>query len=326
MGRNSAIDMAKLMAAILVIGIHTHPLQDVSKQADFLLVEVFCRQAVPFFAICTGYYLCQAYLTTKQLKPVLSACKKVLKLYLGWSSFYFLIHLYDWYTTGTLCSDYVTGWFKSLIVSSSYFHLWYLSGLLYALPFFAVIVKWLPHRWLWPLIALLWCIQCFDYGYSSWSPHWLSRFNGLFGQMDALHTGLLRMLPLLLTGALMTKWSHFNMKTRTSLGVWLVMMVLLTAEALLLRHLGGTRYSYIFLTLPTTACLFAALLTLGSYVKVDTRRLAKISLTVYCIHPAFIWLLKDCIHHSFVMFTFVAVLSIGFSYAQYIMKTRFLKM
>ncbi len=52
-----SIDLAKFIAAILVIGIHTRPFCEISKICDFYFVEIICRLAVPFFAVCTGYYL-----------------------------------------------------------------------------------------------------------------------------------------------------------------------------------------------------------------------------------------------------------------------------
>lgn len=55
--RNSAIDLAKLIAALLVVGIHTRPCMDVSIDADFLFSGIVCHLAVPFFAVCSGYYL-----------------------------------------------------------------------------------------------------------------------------------------------------------------------------------------------------------------------------------------------------------------------------
>jgi serine/alanine racemase len=147
--RNSAIDIAKYVAAILVVGIHTRPFVDVSAELDFAFVEIVCRLAVPFFAVCTGFYLAKAITAQANLTSVLRSLRKVMVMYTGWSMIYLLIHLIDWHNSGTLCSEYLVGWCKSFFVSSSYYHLWYLSALIYALPIYALIIKLAPPDFIW---------------------------------------------------------------------------------------------------------------------------------------------------------------------------------
>lgn len=60
MVRNQTIDIAKFLAALLVIAIHTSLFEDLDGQLYFLFNSVLCRLAVPFFAATTGYYLCRA--------------------------------------------------------------------------------------------------------------------------------------------------------------------------------------------------------------------------------------------------------------------------
>ena len=46
-----ALDVAKLICALLVICIHTGPLLDVNIDANFVLVQVLARLAVPLFFV-----------------------------------------------------------------------------------------------------------------------------------------------------------------------------------------------------------------------------------------------------------------------------------
>ena len=55
--RDPLVDIAKFLCAIFVVGIHTRPLSGLSGLADFVLCDIIFRVAVPFFAVCTGYYL-----------------------------------------------------------------------------------------------------------------------------------------------------------------------------------------------------------------------------------------------------------------------------
>ena len=47
------LDRFRLIAALLVIAIHTSPLGSVSPEGDFYLTRVFARIAVPFFFMVT---------------------------------------------------------------------------------------------------------------------------------------------------------------------------------------------------------------------------------------------------------------------------------
>ena len=53
----SALDDFRLIAAVLVIAIHTSPLASVSAIGDFWLTRVLARIAVPFFFMVTGKFL-----------------------------------------------------------------------------------------------------------------------------------------------------------------------------------------------------------------------------------------------------------------------------
>ncbi len=88
MKRNTVIDLAKFVAAILVVAIHTYPFSDISKELDFFFVHTLCRLAVPFFAVCTGFYITTAFDidgNAKCMSPVWKSMRKVVKMYLGWS-------------------------------------------------------------------------------------------------------------------------------------------------------------------------------------------------------------------------------------------------
>ena len=203
--RNSNIDLAKFIASILVVAIHTRPFADVSDFVDFLFVDIICRVAVPFFAVCTGFYLAIAVWKKEMLLPVRRAFLKVLKMYLGWSLLFLLIHLYDWYSTNTLSVEYVIGWCMSLFISSSYFHLWYLVALLYALPVYGLFLKFVSRR-LYALFAvLLWVYHSISYGYLAYVPSAMQPFFLADTMYESLHIGLTRMLPLLLAGAWLTE-------------------------------------------------------------------------------------------------------------------------
>ena len=87
--RNNTIDFAKFIAAFLVVAIHTSLFSDVNQTLYFVFNELVCRLAVPFFAICTGYYLCLS-VNNGQFNKVWKQEWKLIKIYALWTFLYFL--------------------------------------------------------------------------------------------------------------------------------------------------------------------------------------------------------------------------------------------
>lgn len=50
------LDGFRVISALLVVSIHTSPLESISPDADWLLTRVIARIAVPFFFMSTGYF------------------------------------------------------------------------------------------------------------------------------------------------------------------------------------------------------------------------------------------------------------------------------
>lgn len=50
------IDIFKFIAALLVVAIHTTPLEDISAKGNFYFENMLCRIAVPFFFAASGFF------------------------------------------------------------------------------------------------------------------------------------------------------------------------------------------------------------------------------------------------------------------------------
>ena len=55
--RLPAIDFFKWLSSILVICSHVRPFIGISENIDFVFTQLFCRIAVPFFWMCTGFFI-----------------------------------------------------------------------------------------------------------------------------------------------------------------------------------------------------------------------------------------------------------------------------
>ena len=53
----TGIDYFRIIAAFLIIAIHTSPFTTYSYTADFILTRIIARVAVPFFFMTSGFFL-----------------------------------------------------------------------------------------------------------------------------------------------------------------------------------------------------------------------------------------------------------------------------
>ncbi len=51
------IDGFRVIAALLIIAIHTYPFASLSQEIEFMFTHVLARVAVPFFLMVTGFLL-----------------------------------------------------------------------------------------------------------------------------------------------------------------------------------------------------------------------------------------------------------------------------
>lgn len=291
--RNPSVDIAKFLCAIFVIGIHTRPLSGLSEVADFVLCDIIFRVAVPFFAVCTGYYLTRK-LDSNDGKSgwgtVKSLSFRVFLLYVLWSLFYLIVLSFSWYKAGILELSSYVGWFKSFLLGSSYFHLWYLAQLFWALFPFYLIVKYVNPKLHTLLACLLWLLGAFAYVYSDvlgigqGFVRAYNRFGALTGMVG-------RMLPLLLVGSILARRPVG--KYNTFVCISLLFLVCLSIEVFLLKDKGASRFSYVLSTLPLAFFLFDSIKRNAFNPRIDTRMISKASMNIYFLHPAIVLLLAS---------------------------------
>ena len=98
MNRNknySGIDCFRLIAALLIIAIHTSPLASLSETGDFILTRVSARVAVPFFFMTSGFFLISRYaLSVSKLGTFM---KKTALIYGAAILLYIPVNIYNGY-------------------------------------------------------------------------------------------------------------------------------------------------------------------------------------------------------------------------------------
>ncbi|MFA4137389.1 MULTISPECIES: serine racemase VanT catalytic subunit [unclassified Brevibacillus] len=123
------LDRFGIIAAILLITIHTFPLLSISEWADFTLRQTIARVAVPFFFMCTGFFFMQKLGSdrNKNASMLKQFLWKVGKLYLLSILLYLPVNVYGGYFTDGFT---VFTAVKDLLFNGTLYHLWYFPGIM----------------------------------------------------------------------------------------------------------------------------------------------------------------------------------------------------
>lgn len=120
-------DIAKLIMSIIIIAVHTNPLNSISEVSNFYLVNTLGRIPVPIFFAIAGYLL---YSKLKKQpnnykKIVKSYLKRISIIYIIWSVIYFIPYMH---TNPSLLR--VIKFIPRLLTKGVYSQLWYMQALI----------------------------------------------------------------------------------------------------------------------------------------------------------------------------------------------------
>ena len=127
--RNNSIDCFRLICALLVVSIHTHPFEDQNELLGYIFVQVLPRIAVPFFFCVSGFYYIRQLEAGK--KCILRTLFKVFKVYLVWSAIYLIVDIIISLLTSSFSFvTYLKNFIIDFIFYGTYYHLWYIIALM----------------------------------------------------------------------------------------------------------------------------------------------------------------------------------------------------
>lgn len=270
-----ALDRFRLLAAVLVVCIHTGPLASFGAAADFWLCRIFARIAVPFFFMASGYFLARGQWkhTGKFLRKTLAAYAAAVLLYLP-------LNLYG--------GGYSPlEWAGKLLADGTLYHLWYFPAVILGM----VLARNLARLGMPAALAIAGALYLVGLGGDSYFglaarlPAAAGFYGRLFQVFSYSRNGLFFAPLFLLLGAAGRRWSVRVSALGTGLG-----MLLMSAEGFALRALDWQRHDSMYLTLPVCMVfLFSLLLERNQG---EDRRARRISLLVYLLHPLMIVLVR----------------------------------
>lgn len=337
------LDRFRLIAALLVIAIHTSPLASFSGEADFFLTRVLARIAVPFFLMVTGFFF------PSDPDKLRKSLKKLCLLYGGSILLYLPLGLY----AGHYRALYLTDALRMLLFDGSFYHLWYFPAAITGIILVFALKRVLRLRWVCVISVVLYVIGLFGdsyFGLAEKLPPVKAAYEGMFRLFSYTRNGIFMAPVFLVLGILIRKYSLKALRLsalRYALCL-LVSFACMTAEAFTLHNLRLQRHDsmYVFL-LPVMVSLFLLLLSLPETAAprrttavpiagaATPRRtaVASAAMWIYLLHPAFIVLVRAAakllhltgllVDNSLLHYLAVSILSVAAGLALSFLQTRF---
>jgi serine/alanine racemase len=315
------LDAFKIIAALLVICIHTSPLATFSGDADFFLTRVVARIAVPFFLMVSGFFILPEYLFEKSSnpRPLMRFLKKAALLYAVAMAIYLPINIY----AGQLKGLDVMGVFRMVIFDGTFYHLWYLPALILGVVMVYLLGRKLPFRAILIVTLLLYVIGLMGdsyFGAVSTVPVLSTLYGAMFHLFSYTRNGLFYAPIFLIMGA----WFGHSTKTYTtklSAICFALSMVLMSIEGFALHHLGWQRHDSMYIAL--LPCMYFLYRLVMEWNPKPRPSLRVISTWIYLIHPFFIVVVRGVSHatgltdllvqNSLIHYLAVSVLSVLFT-------------
>ncbi|MCM1063356.1 MAG: serine racemase VanT catalytic subunit [Eubacterium sp.] len=332
------LDRFRLLAALLVIAIHTSPLGTFSSEGDFFLTRVLARIAVPFFFMVTGQFVAGKFIPAnnepqvREMNPLEPwttppGGHRVLSRYLRKISILYVFAIILYLPVGIYAGHYHGMTFMSVLkmalFDGTFYHLWYFPACLLGIVLVYLMSRFLKLRGILMVSAILYLVGLPGdsyFGLAQKMPA-LRAIYGFFFQICSYTRNGLFFAPLFLAlGAWCAKGSRRG--TAVHLTAFLLSFLLMTAEAFILRHFSWQRHDSMYLMLvPVMISLYRLLLSLPCSCGKTEKYFRSASLWIYILHPAFIIAVRGAakilhltpllVENSLIHYLAVSTLSVG---------------
>ncbi|GAB6108332.1 serine racemase VanT catalytic subunit [Fusibacter bizertensis] len=315
------IDTFKLIAALLVVSIHTSPLWSFSQSGDFLLTRVAARIAVPFFLMVSGFFILPQYLFEKKhdVRMLMHFLKKATLLYAVAIIIYLPLNLYAGHFKGLNLWDI----FRMVLFDGTFYHLWYLPASILGVLIVYLLGRFFSFKVILGITLGLYGIGLMGDSYFymiSNVPIFSSIFNAMFHVFSYTRNGLFY-APIFLTMGAWFGHADRALKINISTECFAITMILMALEGLALHHLRWQRHDSMYLLLlPCMYFLFQLVLSWDHKAR-PTLRIA--STWIYLIHPLIIVVVRGIakitatsdflVENSLIHYFTVSILSVIFA-------------
>lgn len=314
--RVNSIDIVRLFCAVLVVAIHT---QAITWFPDLQNgnIQVLTRIAVPFFFCTSGYFLQKKYCKQGNA-AILDALISTIRLYAALSVVYFVLIFLQ---NPALLQSSKKWMVMDFLFNGSYYHLWYLVGMIYSFAAIYIVCRLNLSRFLFPASIVLYFIGLLGTSYYALG----SKIPGLCLLFDS--SWFLGMRRILLMGIpfVVLGWTIAGRKGMTkspTAAILAMTTVLFVAEIIIITVSGVSRSVVITVFLyPLLYLIFELCLAnpLANLTKIASTCKSVANFT-YFWHPAVILLFSGMICNRFMLFIAVSAACILLGFAVYRVK------
>jgi hypothetical protein len=141
---HNGIDLFKIIMAIFVVAIHTHPLKNYEFGFFGKIYGMFLSSAVPFFFISSGFLLFEKIDDLVNLERVWKYLIKIIKLYCIWTLIYMPLTVYDYIINDHSILMDLLLFIRGLFFIGEHYNswiLWYLLSLIYSIFLIGILLK-----------------------------------------------------------------------------------------------------------------------------------------------------------------------------------------
>ena len=275
---NKLIDDLRIIAAILVVAIHTAPLFEYNEFISYFITNIIGRLAVPYFFVLSGYFLFKKFKhqnDEERMETFVKTEKNLLIMY----GLTLIIYIPVWlYLHGLDFGKFVV----DLLWNGMHYHLWYFPALIVGVGIVYFLYNRLNTRKTFILLALLYLFGSIFNVYGTVLPE--SFVTGVMGVIGNPRNGIFFAPLFIFIGRILAE--H---QLRFKDGVIYLMVALFIAEPVILYFAKlSDPLNAMFLTLPLAIYL---LMTKVLNTKSSTHSSVfyhNVSLYLYVIHPVVI--------------------------------------
>lgn len=287
------LDIAKYIAAIMVICIHTSQLVPI-EYYNFFIKNIICRVAVPFFFVCSAYFVRKNSIVDKNYVRVY--LKKTIKSYCLWSIVFIPIGL-DWIHQNLNLPGYLLplALIYGLIHIGTYYHLWYLPAMILAIFLVDNLLKRFSYKVMFIIAILLFMFGSIESYYGLLQNGWFKDTFDLFiSVISTTRSGIFYGMIFTLIGFYIYDYQEKLITFIKYIPILtLSFLVLLILEGNLLYHINRLDMNFLTMLIPFIFFLFIWVLVFPYTPKFDTKRIRNLSKYYYFIHPVCIVIVEE---------------------------------
>ena len=250
----SGIDYFRMIAAVLIVAIHTSPLASFSATGDFIFTRIIARVAVPSFLVTSGFFLISRY--SYNADKLRKFIKKTALIYAAAIVIYIPINIYNGYFSE---DNLLPKIIKDIVFDGTLYHLWYLPAAIVGAVIAWYLVKQWAYRKAFAVTLVLYIVGLFGdsyYGIAENIPSLNSFYHLIFQVSDYTRNGIFFAPIFFVLGGYISD-NKDKLSFKKSIIGFTTCFSLMFAEALTLHRFELQRHDsmYVFL-LPSICFLF----------------------------------------------------------------------